>query len=256
MREDFMRRIHLSGLILYIIILSFEAIAYGQGRYEYKKRGEKPGIRMEGRDYDNVGGPGLELLSFLGYREEMEVPKNISLKIRFFLERDVNLFITAKELNVREFYKMKPLKTKWLKGWCEFGPWSMNEVLIPMDLTLNELGVIGRIDTTDRIGSGEIVPLIIYYSRLPENVTQYVLKFVPNQDLKKVEYKLYKKGNNTPLFSDQIIELFGKVPFPIAIDLSRQKEGSYKILLDCKYKNRIGGPQRSYIFYHKPTVKF
>jgi hypothetical protein len=256
MTEDFMQRIHLSGLILYIIILSFEAIAYCQGRYEYKKRGEKPGIRMEGRDYDNVGGPGLELLSFIGYREEMESPKNKSLKIRFFLERDTNLFITAKELSVREFYKMKPQLTKWSRGWREFGPWPTNEVLVPLDLSLNELGVIGRIDTIDRIGSGEIVPLIIYYSKLPENVTNYVLKFIPNQDLKKVEYKFFKKDNNNPFFSDQIIELFGKVPFPIPIDFSQQEEGSYKIVLDCRYKNRIGGPQRSYRFYHKPTVKF
>lgn len=241
-------------LFILLLVIAFKYLAFSQShdRYEYKTREN----RMEGRERKTVSAPGLELLSFLAYKEELGDPdKNVDLKIRFYLEESTSLYITAKELNIREFYKMRPLQTTWSKGWQEFASWSTGEVLHPLGLSPNDLGIIGRIQKTDRIGSCKIAPLIIYYSKLPNHISQYTLHFIPKQDLKKVEYTLYKFGEKKPILSDRIMEIFGGVPFSITIDLSAQMEGDYQLVVDCRYKNRTGGPQRTYTFYHNPEVK-
>ncbi len=220
-------------------------------QYEYKKRG----IRKEGRADILVSAPDLELLSMLGYCEELNPDNNADLKIMFYLEKDTTLFITAKELKIREYYIMKPIQSKWKKGWQEFGPWPTSEVLKPLGLSLTEIGIIGRIREKDRIGSGLIAPLIIYHSNLPATIDQYTTYIVPKQSLENVKYKVFLPGEKEAITEGHIIELFGGVPFSINIDLTQQSEGYYKLVLDGKYKNRMGGPQRTYTFYHKPKVK-
>lgn len=244
-------RINYFLITLILIVTVFQYQAVSQDPHEYKIRG----TRMEGRDRKPVSAPGLELLSFVGYKEKIDLAKEVNLKIRFYLLKDTSVYITAKELNIREFYKMKPLQIQWSKGWQEFGPWPTKEVLKPLQLSLNKLGIIGRVRSNDRIGSGEIAPLIIYGNQLPEYIRQYTLHFIPNQDLKKVEYKLYMLGEEKPIKRERIMEQFGGVPFSITIDLTNQDKGLYKLVLDCKYKNRIGGPQRTYTFYHNPIVE-
>ena len=128
-------------------------------------------------------------------------------------------------------------------------------MLRPLGLSLKEIGLVGRIRAKDRIGSGLIAPLIIYHSNLPATIEQYTTYLVPKQNLENVEYKVFLLGEREAIRQGHAIELFGGVPFAINIDLTDQSEGYYKLVLDGKYKNRIGGPQRSYTFYHKPNVK-
>ena len=246
-----MQKSRLMILLLFIIFQQPEKV-YCQDPYEYKEHG----IRMEGRTYEEVSASGIELISFLAHKEEFDPGKDVDLKIRFFLENDTSLFITARELNIRKYYKMKPIQTDWAKGWQEFGPWPTKDVLSPLGLTLDELGVVGRIRTNDRIGSGRVAPLIIYYSKLPEKIGEYTLYFIPRQELASAECRLYMQNEKIPIQRELINKgLFGGVPFPIKIDISQQREGIYRLILDCRYKNRTSGPQRTYTFYHKPKIE-
>jgi hypothetical protein len=235
--------------LLFLLIPQFYSIIYGSDPYGYKEREN----RREGREcIAPMSAPDLQLVSCIAYREKTERNSDVDLKIRFYLEKDTTVFITAKELNSRYFYKMSPIRTRWLSGWNEFGPWPTGDVLRPLGLLLNDIGLTGRICTKYQIGSGRIAPLIIYHSGLPEKISRYQFYFISIQDLEEVTYKIYENDRDSPFYTDKIsMELYGGVPFPITVDLSDNNEGLIRMVLDCKYKNRVGGPQRTYTFYHK-----
>lgn len=243
---------YLKGILIILIIIIFQStILSYQINYSYNLRDKN---RMEGRKRIDVRAPDIELLSFIGYKENVSHDTSVVLKIRFYLQKDTTLYITAKELRVQEFYLMKPVKINWSKGWNEFTPWPMQAVLKPLRITLDELGIIGRIGREEP-GSGEITPLFVYHSKLPKKIHQYTLHFLPREDLRRVEYKLYKIDQNNPIISDHVIRLFGGVPFSIKLDLLDQSSGYYKLILDCEYKNKIGGPYREYVFFHNFKIK-
>jgi len=220
-----------------------------QNNYEYTIRGK----RLEGTERRGaISAPDLELISFLAYKEPLKVGSNANVKIRFFLEKDTSLYITAKELNVIKKYKMKPLQNIWSRGWHEFNPWPTDDVLHPLGLSLDEIGIVGRIGL-NRIGSGKIAPLLVYSSNCPDRIAKYELHFIAKRDLKKVKYALYECNGDAAAVRGAEKRIRGNVPFPIVIDCSQVGEGSYRLVLDCKYKNRKGGPIRTYIFYHKPV---
>ena len=64
---------------------------------------------MEGIKEFPSNAPGLELLSMIGYCENIIADSSVDLKIRFYLEKDTTVYITAKELTTHRFYMMKPL---------------------------------------------------------------------------------------------------------------------------------------------------
>jgi len=243
-----MRFLTLLGLLLSITL--FQKETFLEDPYEYQDHGN----RNEGRRAIGIGAPDLELLSFVGYKEEIEPESSVVLKIKFYLQRDSFFYITAKELKVRHFYLMKPNMNQWQKGWQEFAPWPTKDVLRPIRLSIDHLGIVGRLHH-DRIGSGEIAPLIIYHSRLPSKLQSYILYLTSKEDLRKLDYKLFKEDENEPVIQHQIRNLFGGVPFSINLDLSSFTVGYYKLQLDGRYKNKFGGPHRSYTFYHNPRVR-
>ena len=235
--------------MLLSLFLLFNNLAFSQD-LEFRDRGN----RSEGVKAFGISAPDLELLSFLRYKEKVEPKTNVILKIRFYLQKATFFYITAKELKVRRFYLMKSNINNWPRGWQEFAPWPTNGVLRPLELLLDDLGIVGRLQH-DRIGSGEITPLIVYHSQFPTELMRYMFDFVSKKDLQRIEYKLYKLSQEEPIVNKKIRGLFGGIPFSISIDMSNYGEGYYKLVLDGKFRNEFGGPHRSYTFYHHPRVE-
>jgi len=92
-----MRFLKLLGLLLSITI--FHEEVFWQDPYEFKDRGN----RKEGRIAVGISAPDLELLSFVGHKEEVEPNKSVVLKIKFCLQQDTLFYITAKNLRCAIF---------------------------------------------------------------------------------------------------------------------------------------------------------
>ncbi len=223
---------------------------FSQDPFEYKNRGN----REEGRRPIGVGAQDLQLLSFVSYIEKVDLDTNVNLKIRFYTTAESQVYISAKELQGHEFYEMKPLQHNWSPGWQEFQPWPTDEVLRPLGLKPNHLGFVARLNQ-DRSGSGEIVPLLVYHHELPPVIENYSVYLLAQEALRKVEVRLYAPEQETPMWVNQIREVFGAAPFSIQLNLPDQSPGWYKLIIDCRYRNRIGGPQRTYTFYHNPIIE-
>ena len=182
----------MSTLRILVLVLICEFLipspSVSQKRYEYKLRG---GNRYEGIKPIGVSAPDLELLSFFSYKEDVVSGTDVNMKIKFFLKSESRVYITAKELILRKFYLMKPLKTNWKTGFQEFSKWPTREVINPLSIKMREIGIVGRI-SRDRIGSGDVVPLVMYHSESPITVDSYTLVLRPKRALSLIEYTLLK----------------------------------------------------------------
>lgn len=237
-------------LFALFFMIFFQYVLLFSQDYTYQIR---DGNRWEGIRPEGVSAPDLELLSLIVFRENYNINSNVTLKLKFYMWEKANLYITAKELVPNKYYFMNPLKVDWEKGWQEFSEWPIDAVLRPNHINSDQLGIIGRL-YNDRIGSGVIIPIILYQSNVPKHIDQYTLHFVSKEDLRIVAWELYHVNSNVLIMQDNLHELLGGCPFSIIIDFSNEKSGYYKLTLNCRYKYRPGGPKRTYFFYHKDEV--
>ncbi len=238
-------------LVFFLLITVIQHPSHSQQRYNYEERGN----RMEGIKPIDVSVYDLELLSFVSYIEPTELNLDVDLRIRFFADEDTNIFISAKELMPQKSYLMHPNKTEWLKGWQEFGPWPTSEVLKPLKITIDELGIVARL-RKDWPGSGTVIPLYIYHSKLISKIEGYTIHLKSKENLDKVQYTLYRLGSTIPIKENTVFSKFyGGVAFPIKLDLADQKSGYFNLVIDCEFESKIGGPKRKFTFYHNKFVE-
>lgn len=244
-------------LFKFVIIIA--AIYSSTALSQEKLYKEYAGVRFEGQQAIPYGAPDLELISFMGYRENLEEDKRYNLKVGFYFpytEKD-SLYIVARELEkTKKFYFMRPMKKTWLKDkWQQFSQWPTKDVIEPLKIRVNRIGLVGRLNL-EKEGSGKIVPLHLFYSDLPDSIISYTLHFKPKEDLRSLTFKIIDIRNNRIIESREIIKLSGQEIHTIKFDLSKKNRGFYRIVLDGKLKyDPTIGPYREYTFYHNPVVK-
>ena len=236
--------------IILSILFTLQSVAFSQNATHYQLREN----RYEGIKPIGVSAPDLELISFTAYRQEIPPDSNVVLKLKFFMPMDSTLYIAAKELVPRRYYFMESVVTRWQKGWQQFIPWPTAEVLKRIDLLPKQLGMVARL-YQNRIGSGHIVPLVVYYSNSSPVLDQYHLHLRAKETLSRVQYVLYKSNDRQSVIPKKILRnLSAREPFTIILELSFLPEGEYRLLIKSRIKNKIGGPSRTYTFYHKPVI--
>ncbi|MBN1349279.1 hypothetical protein JXJ21_07710 [candidate division KSB1 bacterium] len=237
--------------IILISCFLLQSSLFSQPDLKYQERGN----RYEGVELLGVRAPDLELISFMGYQEETPPNTDVILKLKFYIPADAKFFITAKELVYRRSYLMKPLTTDWQKGWRIFEPWPTHDVINQLELKVDEIGVVGRLNY-DRLGSGQIAPLILYHTKPISRIDQYAFRLRAKRTLSYVNFALSKAGEEQPIESGILREpLPAMEPFRIGLDFSDKATGEYTLTINCRIKNEWGGPNRTYTFYHNPVVK-
>ena len=239
----------------YLIIFLFLILDQkSQEKFPYQLRDADAANRYEGQKSLNVSAPDLELLSFTGCRASVPKGADVNLGLMFFLQEDAPLYITAKEIVPYSFYLMKPVKTKWKSGWNTFHPWPTHSVINPLSIDIDGVGIVGRLHK-DRLGSGFIVPMVLYMDNTPKIIDSYTIHMKPKQSLSEIEYKVFRKGDNVPIVSNCLRgTFFAQRDIPITFEFKDQEEGEYIINVQCRIKNSVNGPTRTYRFYHRPTV--
>jgi len=153
------------------LVVAF-ALAYANDAdHKYRLRGDAQNKRYEGTTKEPVsGGPGL--ISLLSHRLDLSgkpLPKK--LRVRFYLPDKGTAFVTAREIEMRESYRMKVVRKDWEAGWAEFSEWPTAEVVVPLKIDLANLGVLVR--KNSREGSGTVYPAIFCADSWPERVERY-----------------------------------------------------------------------------------
>lgn len=211
--------------------------------------------RMEGMRGVQTGGAGIELLSFVAFREPLDVSSAPVLKIRFFLPSAGNVYIKAVELRRHgsSHYQMKPLQVAWMAGWQEFAPWPTKDVLKPEEIPLSELGIVARLGK-DRAGSGHLAPIILCAGKCPQHVRHYVLDLRPAATLSKIDYQITHVDSGRVVAVNHIENVAANAPFKIKFDLTNELAGEYRLLIKAKEWGKTKGPSRQYVFYHRADL--
>ena len=209
--------------------------------------------RWEGLQRIPTSGTSIALQSFLSYAQPATLSDTLNLTVRFYLQRDASAFLkaTEKRRSGASHYQMRPFETSWRSGWNEFSPWPAREVLVPLGITPERLGVLVRLDS-DRQGSGHVSPAILYATSYPPAISSYEMTFLPNVTLSDVSYTLTNTQTGMKAASGQMKNVAANVPFDLVLDLSGQPAGEYRMLIKGQELGRTKGPSRQYFFYHEP----
>lgn len=213
----------------------------------YQNRGN----RYEGYRVIEVAGPTFEELSFTRGKSLAVIGSTTVLNVSFFLHQKSKVYIIAKELVAMKHYEMRSTRVQWPQGWNIFGPWETSLVIKPLRIHIANIGVLARIGS-ERPGSGEITAVQFIRTGADVNRSTYEFQFRTKYDLKKVVYRINKVTESKTIRSGVLYDVIGGTPASIRFELKDQNRGQYRLLLDCLYKGRRGGPQRNYLFYHSP----
>lgn len=229
-----------------LIFLSFKV--FQEDRYIYSQRkGRKEGLRKVPTDaYD------LDLISFIVYRENFSLQSTKQLRIKFFLKNQDNVHITAVNLEGkgRSNYQMKPLLTSYNSGWQEFNSWPIDDVIKPLGINPNSIGVIAK-KSFDRPGSCTIIPVILYEDYYPEQPDNYTIHLLPKNTLSYINYWVISVDDgNVIVPEDELTNKPANIPFKISFSLRGQKKGKYKLMISTEELGSTLGPDRYYVFYH------
>lgn len=241
-----------------VVILSLLTLALAQDVTYHLRSNRYEGLR----DLQYAGEANLRLLSFIAYREPANLANKPVLKVRFFLPRPGSAFITAVELRRqgRSHYQMRSARTDWNAGWQEFSPWPTADVLAPLQISPDNLGVVARLDSEHEEGSGLIAPVLVYAETYPPVATRYVAQFLPPSTLTKVNFDLANVDTGTRVASGRLCNdtpgqskpcVAGNTPFEITLDLSGQPSGSYRLVIDTRVYGHASGPSQQYSFWHE-----
>lgn len=213
----------------------------------YRDRGN----RIEGHRRVEVGAPAFEALSFVRAPARSSVPVRGVLDLSFFLLRPSRVRITARELAPIKQYQMVVKQVDWPAGWNTFAPWETARVIEPLGVQLTNVGVLAQVES-DALGPGEIVAVTFSRKSGAVDWPVYEFQFRAKYDVETASYQVDRNETGLLLRSGALTDVIGGAPASIRFDLSRAEEGVYRLTVDCVYRGRQGGPQRTFVFYHKP----
>ncbi len=218
----------------------------------YTKRGN----RYEGTvELPIAGAPALEVLSFLRGRRSIAPMPNGEITLRFYLPPNAVSVVNveSRELVADRFYEMRPVRTKWDPGWNAFSPWPVRDVLQPLGVRLDNLGVLASSPTTST-AYRELVPVDPAGSASADSRGSYYFYFRTRYDLRKADWSVRAASASSDLRHGTLRATSGGAPAVIQFDLGDAPDGYYHLYIDCRYEGQSGGPEGEYRFYHRAML--
>lgn len=215
----------------------------------------RDGNRMEGLNDVPTASLDLRVVSFLGYRENPRLLANDYLKLKFYVPSGDPVFITASEMVPTRHYFMEPVRTKWPEGWQEFSQWPANALLVPEGIDPANLGVVARL-ISNEAGSSHLVPVLFYVNSSPAKLSSYKLRIVSRETLSSIDFGL-KRYQAPQVLSEQTLTkkyFSAGTPITLRMDLTGERAGWFELWIEARVKDQLGGPKRTYFFFHQPNV--
>lgn len=217
------------------------------GDLRYSKRGN----RCEGtRELPISSAPSLEVLSFSRGSRSILPAANGEITLSFYLPAGAasSAGIEARELVADRLYEMRPTRTSWPPGWNSFAPWPARDVLQPLGVRLDNLGVLASSPAGTLAELVAVVPAGLASAGSRDT---YYLLFRTRDDLRKADWSVRDTAGAQQPRGGSLRDIAGGTPTAIRFDLRGLAEGYYRIYLDCRYEGRSSGPAGEYRFYHR-----
>ncbi len=220
---------------------------------EYQNRGN----RHEGVKPKPVSGYDIELISALvDYKDETKkIPDHF--KIKFYLDQDRKVSLTARELDYKYFYWMNKIhpRVPWRKGFDNEFTWPTQDVIRQIGrLEMYDLGIVARLVRPEPARIERVAPVILYHSQFPATIKGYLFTFRANGDA-RLTCSFYEQGEAKPVFTRIFRRKRGGRSFTVRWVSSTAQEGWYKLVVNGYFLDTNDPIDQTVIFYHKPIVK-
>jgi hypothetical protein len=250
--------IRVSNPIMLFMLLSLSAwcgSVLAETSLEYQDRGD----RYEGVKPEPVSASvsEIELISAeVAHKEEAkEMPDQ--LKVRFYLRRPSEVFLTVRELDNKYYYWMdevQPLEP-WRPGFDNVFEWSTKEVIQPLgDIGMYDLGVVARLERRKPGMVERIAPVIFYHSHVPMAVEGYRFTLIAGGDARLTSH-IYEEGENEPMHTEIFRRQRGGRPFIVRWVSGRARKGPYKLVIGGYRLDNNEPVDLTVHFYHQPEVE-
>jgi len=234
-------------------LLSNDALS--QNELNYSLRG---GLRYEGVIKEPVSARFTLVSATLG-REKWSKNQNPSkLNIRFYSPSKTKANIRVTEINRFASYRLDAVQSNWSEGWNRFGPWPTSDVIKPLGLEANNLGITVT-ESESPNDSGQLFPAILFEKKIPSLLEEYTFIVRSSTGLSPLAWSLFRieGGRNLKVASESsyIEKLPAGNPFDIRIRAKALVEGYYKLRIkgELVSLDQEAIVRKTYIFYHKPN---
>lgn len=169
------------------IVLMGQVVFSQSSELTFQERGN----RQEGLVGKDVSRATLTLISATAYKESYRKNQNQNLHLEFYLPEQGGLHILGRQTCGKDMYRMKPKVSAKGRGWYDFYPWPVDEVLGQIQLPASCLGMLVRQEESKE---NFVSPSIIYHSKRPLMIRDYQFEFQCFENIRDLEYDIFK-GN-------------------------------------------------------------
>ena len=241
------------ALYVSVVLLGFPAAADEDLGKRWEERHEFDN-RYEGRPEVPVSKPDLELLSFVGYFQDLD--RDVELQVLFYQSRaTATATVFAQHLEDRKRYWMKSKPGSWeVDRWNRFGPWPTRDVIDDDGIDGWDLGVYVDLGSQDEI---LIAPAFVYHSEPPSDVDAYTLQLRPNQSLTRLETTVTRAAEEAPealLEQRQLRPVRAGEVIELDLQAAELPETWLRVEVVGKIKNRTDKARFEMRFFHRAKV--
>lgn len=221
----------------------------------YQKRSN----RSEGIKAKPVSGFDIELLSAQVDYAESADKLGERFHARFFLERPTQVFLTVRELDYKHYYWLDNIepRSQWQAGFENVFDWPTKDVISRLPgLTINDLGIVARLETPQPRAIERVAPVIFYQTQQPTEVRGYRFAFRLRGDA-KIKAMIYPEKGGDGILVQSLAPQRGGRPFWIKWETASPSppRGVYKLVVGG-YMLSTNDPLNQVVhFHHQPRLK-
>lgn len=205
--------------------------------------------------------PLVELISAIAAYQEEGPPIPEVLRIKLYLNKQANIFLTVREMHGRYGYwmdRVDPLRTG-KPGFDNIYAWPSQTVLrrLPGISMYGDLGVVARLGSPGPSLEEEIAPAVFYHLQMPGRINGYIFTFLFGA-ASAVTVRIYASDVASvetwqPVFTETYRPR-SNLPLAVSWDCSAQQEGRYRMLLQGQAEETKERIDYEVYFYHKPEL--
>lgn len=240
--------------LFFIVLISFVApvlAAILESDMKYQDRGNR---------YEGIKGTPVsdrvELISaMVDYNEKLNRTPD-QFKLKFYLNQQVPVFVTVREIDNRHNYLMDKLRpaSGWRQGFGNEFQWPTQEVIKRSGIQLYDLGAVAQLDRDDPSLDMRVAPVILFSSQLPGSIGRYSFTFRVSRKA-DVTCLFSRDQDNSPVISTQSFETPGQRPRTVNWNASNAGEGWYRLKINVVYRNNAQERNQIVHFYHRPNIR-
>jgi hypothetical protein len=224
------------------------------GSYDVSLQYQDRGNRYEGIKPNLVSDSDVELRSAVVDYREPGSSWPATLRLRFYLPGNKPVFVTVREPQPKAYYWLDRIapSSRWRPEAVNEFAWPTDTVLrrIPA-LTMNDLGVVVRLDSSDPSKEETIAPAVLFSTLPPRTSNAYRFVFKTNASA-RLSCWISRGGRRAYQWPQ--IRAIADIPFTLLWKAEGNPDGEYRLRLEGTFDDHDHTPlAKEVVFYHRAS---